>query len=428
MPVRYCHLNLNIIICLILFFPLTDGKSNESIEPTKSTDYFVEKHSLPNDSLFSKQWGLYNANADGADIQMLDAWEIEPGDPDVIVAIIDMGFDVNHQDLQQNIWQNPGEIQNNGIDDDQNGYVDDIIGWDFVNQAEGYDDEDCDWKDEDNDPTTSKTSHGNEVLGVVGATTNNSLGIAGMTGQCKIMLLRAGFINIEGNPVLSGTHIAKAVIYATDNGASVINISSGSNRYSNTYRNVLQYAIDHGVVIVCSAGNEGSDAPVYPAAYDLEGIISVGASTENDKLARFSNYGDWVDVSAPGQHIVTTLLNDRYGQIQGTSFAAPMVSGIAALLVSKYPDWTPAQIRNQIMATVDVSEDLKDANVTSGRVNAFKALSVSAFDETAENAEENTVIEAAPVPASNDDGGGGCFILSADEAYSSVIHMEGVFR
>ncbi len=127
MIIKYCHLNLNIILCLILLFPLTDGKSNEIIGSTKSTDYFVEKHSLPNDSLFSQQWGLHNEN--GADIQMLEAWEIEPGDPDVIMAIIDMGFDANHQDLQQNIWQNPGEIQNNGIDDDQNGYVDDIIGY-----------------------------------------------------------------------------------------------------------------------------------------------------------------------------------------------------------------------------------------------------------------------------------------------------------
>jgi subtilisin family serine protease len=354
---------------------------------------------------------------------MLEAWDIEPGDPNVIVAIIDMGFDVTHSDLQNNIWKNPGEIPDNGIDDDQNGYIDDIIGWDFVNQSEGYDDGNSDFQDEDNDPTMAQSSHGNEVFGVLGATTNNSIGIAGVTGRCKMMLIRAGYLNTEGKAVLSGASISKGIIYATDNGAHVINISSGSNKYSNSYHDVLKYAIDHGVVIVCSAGNEGSNSPVYPAAYDLDGLISVGATTDEDKPAQFSNWGEWVDISAPGQHIVSTMNNDRYGQIHGTSFAAPIVAGIAALLVSHYPDWTPAQIKAQIMATADVLESLKDTNATSGRVNAYRALLSSEMDDATDTGSNNNTTgnTAQPEPAvssGDDGGGGGCFLSLTRETWS----------
>ncbi|MBA4368299.1 MAG: hypothetical protein C0403_11770 [Desulfobacterium sp.] len=391
----------------------------------------VISQEAPNDSLFSQQWGLNNLNSREADINMLEAWDIEPGDPNVIVAIIDMGFDVTHSDLQNNIWKNPGEIQENGIDDDQNGYIDDIIGWDFVNQSEGYDDGNSDFQDEDNDPTMAQSSHGNEVFGVLGATTNNSIGIAGVTGRCKMMLIRAGYLNTEGKAVLSGASISKGIIYATDNGAHVINISSGSNKYSNSYHDVLQYAIDRGVVIICSAGNDGSNSPVYPAAYDLAGLISVGATTDEDKPAKFSNWGDWVDVSAPGQHIISTMNNDRYGQIHGTSFAAPIVAGIAALLVSHYPDWTPAQIQAQIMATVDVLDSLKDSNATSGRVNAYRALLSSETDGATDTGGNNNTTgntaQPEPVVSSNDDGGGGgCFLSVTQESLSDCIHLKGV--
>jgi subtilisin family serine protease len=388
----------------------------------------VISQEAPNDSLFSQQWGLNNLNTSEADINMLEAWDIEPGDPNVIVAVIDMGFDVTHSDLQNNIWKNPGEIPENGIDDDQNGYIDDIIGWDFVNQSEGYDDGSSDFKDEDNDPTMAQSSHGNEVIGVLGATTNNSIGIAGVTGRCKMMLIRAGYLNKEGKAVLSGASISKGIIYATDNGAHVINISSGSNKYSNSYHDVLKYAIDHGVVIVCSAGNEGSNSPVYPAAYDLDGLISVGATTDEDKPALFSNRGDWVDVSAPGQHIVSTMNNDRYGQIHGTSFASPIVAGIAALLVSHYPDWTPTQIQARIMATVDVRESLKDANATSGRVNAYRALLNSEMDSGTDTGSNNNTtgntVQPEPVVPSSDDGGGGggCFLSVTQESLSDCIY------
>ncbi len=382
---------------------LSDMDIVETCEP----NYISQSQDAPNDVYFDRQWGLDNPVYEGSDLHMTMAWEVESGDPDVVIAIIDMGFDMTHEDLQENLWHNPGEIPDNGIDDDQNGYVDDVVGWDFVNQTKGIDDPDCDWRYEDNDPTAMLTSHGNRVWGVLGATKGNEIGIAGVAGKCKIMLIRAGYYNEDGSPVLSSSQIAKGLIYAADNGARVINISSGSTRYSSSYKAALSYAIDKGALIVCSAGNEGENAPCYPSSYNLTGILSVGASTLNDTRADFSNYGDWVDVSAPGQYILTTLLDDQYGETQGTSFAAPMVAGVAALLFSRYPNWTPAEVKDRIMNTVDICDGLEEANLTSGRVNAYRALTDASGDDLPR--QEYSVAEAA---SASDDLGQemGCFI------------------
>ncbi len=378
----------------------------EKCEP----NYVTQTQDLPNDRFFTNQWGLMNPDNEGSDIQITRAWEVESGSPDVIIAIIDMGFDYSHEDLQENLWHNPGEVPDNGRDDDNNGYIDDIVGWDFVHQSQGMDDPDCDFRNEDNDPTSKLSSHGNRVWGVLAATMDNDIGIAGVAGHCKIMLIRAGFHNTDGVAVLSSSHIAKGVIYAADNGARIINISSGSSRYSESYRAALQYAINKGVLIVASAGNEGVETPCYPAAYNLAGILSVGASTRADHMADFSNYGDWVDVSAPGQQIMTTLLNDGYGSTQGTSFAAPMVSGVAGLLISRNLSWTPAKVQDRIMNTVDTCQGLSGATITSCRVNAYRALTDAPVDGLSWVSEENG---PAAISAGTDaGGGGGCFIAS----------------
>lgn len=385
------------------------------IVQTCEADHTDDIQSLPNDEYFYAQWSLDNNDeyygAANADLHMLEAWRIETGREDIVVAIIDMGFDVTHEDLQHNIWTNPDEIPNNGIDDDENGYVDDIIGWDFVNQTSGKDGEEYDWKDEDNDPTIKKSSHGNSVLGLIGATANNNIGIAGVARNCKMMLIRAGFFKTDGTQSLSSLYIIKGLIYAADNGARVINISSGSYRYSQSYKDALQYAVDKGAIVVCSAGNSGSDTPVYPAAYDIAGLISVGSSSRYDGMCSFSNYGNWVDVSAPGEYLMTTLLENSYGKVKGTSFSAPLVTGIAALIVSKYPEMTPANVQDVIMNSVDVSNDLKDANLTSGRVNAYKALSEPSIDHYYDSAayEGTTTIGSYEQNSSADNG---CFVLS----------------
>lgn len=411
---------------------LSEHEIVEKCEP----NYFTNTQDVPNDSLFDRQWSLDNPDYVNSDLHILEAWDIEPGSPDIIVAVIDMGFDITHEDLQESIWNNSDEIPGNGTDDDGNGYVDDIVGWDFVNQTNGLNSNDCDWQDEDNDPTTLKSSHGNRVLGLIGATTGNGIGIAGIASNCKTMLIRAGFYNAEGYQVLSTSAIIKGIIYAADNGARVINISSGSNRYSSSYKSALEYATNNGVLVVCSAGNEGSSSACYPAAYDIPGLISVGASTTRDGKCSFSNYGNWVDVSAPGQYIVTTLLNDSYGETQGTSFAAPMVSGIAALIFSKYPDWTSAQVHDQIMNTVDVCDSLSGANITSGRVNAYRAISNVQEADTASDREQNDtgVGETSDTSAGSDasDGGGGCFIVTTSDnsrtgIQLTVIMIIGIF-
>ncbi len=350
-------------------------------------NYITNVHALPDDDLFSQQWSLHTESSDNH-LHMDKAWDIEAGDPDVIVAVIDIGFDVTHEDLQDNIWQNAYEIPDNGFDDDGNGYTDDIIGWDFINKPSI--DSVSDMVDEDNDPSANASTHGNRVFGVLGASMNNGIGIAGIAGNCKIMLIRAGYLNENGNPVLSVSSINKGIIYAVDNGAKVINLSAGGTSYSSSFKSAVEYALENGVVVVCSAGNDGTTDPHYPAAFDLAGLISVGASTEDDESCSFSSYGDWVDVAAPGDEILSTLFNDKYGITQGTSFSAPMVAGVAALLVSKFPDWTPAQIQDRIMNTVDVSESLSGANISSGRVNAYRALHTELDGASAELSESSS--------------------------------------
>lgn len=403
----------------------------EKCEP----NYFTNTQDVPSDRLFNRQWSLDNPDQVNSDISILEAWDIESGSPDVIVAVIDMGFDMNHEDLQENMWNNPGEIPDNGIDDDYNGYVDDTIGWDFVNQASGLVDDDCDWRNEDNDPTSLKSSHGNRVLGVIGATTDNGIGIAGIAANCQMMLIRAGFYNTEGIQVLSTSAIIKGIIYAVENGARIINISSGSPNYSSSYKSALEYATNNGVLVVCSAGNDASNAPCYPAAYDIPGLLSVGASNVLDAKCSFSNYGSWVDVSAPGQHIMSTLLNDSYGETQGTSFSTPIVAGVAALIFSQHPDWTPAQVQDQIMNTVDTIESLSGINITSGRVNAYRALtSIHEADDASDREQTDTDNEAVNTnPAAGSSSGGGCFIASTDSTTPSfagqlaAIMIAGLF-
>ncbi len=380
----------------------------ETCEP----NYISEIYSLPNDEFFSEQWGLYNNGSSGgldnADLHMEEAWTVETGDPHVIVAIIDMGFDMSHEDLHENIWNNPGEIPNNGKDDDSNGYIDDIVGWDFVNQAQGLEGEEYDWKDEDNDPTAKRSSHGNAAFGLIAAATNNGLGVAGVAGKSKVMLLRTGYFKPDRTQVLNSVYIIKSLIYAADNGARVVNINAGSSNYSQSYKDALQYAIKKGAIIVCAAGNLGTNELVYPAAYDLAGLLSVGSSTKNDGLSKFSSYGSWVDVSAPGERLVTTLLDNRYGIVTGTSFSSPLVAGVAALIISKSSLLIPSEVKDIIMNTVDIKDGLTGANITSGRVNAFKALSNPPDDYWDSNSSETG--DNSPYREGGDENTMGCFI------------------
>ncbi|MEA3417071.1 MAG: S8 family peptidase [Thermodesulfobacteriota bacterium] len=343
-------------------------------------NYLIPLKTIPNDLDFSRQWSLHNigqtGGTDDADIDALEAWDIEHGKPEVIIAVIDTGVDYTHEDLAANIWQNTGEIPDNGIDDEGNGYIDDVIGWDFVDSFGGAADED--FLTPDNDPM-DRHGHGTHVAGIAGAVANNSVGIVGVAWNCKIMPVRAGYKTSSGDGVLESDDAAQAIIYSAENGAKVINLSWGDYQKSNLIEEAMTYATNHGTLVCAAAGNENSNSLIYPAASENTAVLAIGATDSHDLKASFSNYGAWawVDVSAPGVNIYSTFLNNAYRQMSGTSMAAPHVAGVAALLFSYFPDISPIEAKTRIMRSVDVLADLSEKNSVSGRINVYSALTAS---------------------------------------------------
>ena len=260
-------------------------------------NYLVHSQTLPDDAYFSRQWGLHNTGqtvsgfrgTPGADMDAPSAWDITTGSSGVVVAVVDTGCDLYHPDLAANIWQNPGEIPANGVDDDGNGYIDDIQGWDFA--------------DADNVPQDA-TGHGSHVAGIIAAAGNNDLGIAGVAWGVRIMPLR--FMNAFNEGSIADA--IEAIEYALAKGVKIINCSWGAAGYSLALRNVMA---DANALFICAAGNNGGDAdlyPFYPASFSEEQIISVAASNQDDQLAWFSNYGTVsVDVAAPGNGIYSLI-------------------------------------------------------------------------------------------------------------------------
>jgi subtilisin family serine protease len=255
---------------------------------------------IPNDTFFSELWGLDNTgqNVNGspgtsdADIDAPEAWDITTGNSNVVVAVIDSGVDYNHPDLSNNMWRNPGEIAGNGLDDDDNGKIDDVRGWDFV--------------DEDNDPIDSD-DHGTHVAGSIAAVGNNGTGITGVVWTAQIMPLR--FLDAFGSGSVADA--IEAIDYAIDRGAKIINASYGSYTFSMAEREAIARARDAGILFVAAAGNDNwnNDSAIkhYPSSYDLNNIIAVAASDQDDNLAPFSNYGATsVDLAAPGTIILST--------------------------------------------------------------------------------------------------------------------------
>ncbi|MBN1465644.1 S8 family serine peptidase [candidate division KSB1 bacterium] len=329
-------------------------------------NYLHRITATPNDPFISQQFYL-------AQIQAYEAWDYSKGARDVIIAIIDTGVDYNHADLAANIWNNDDEVID-GVDNDGNGYVDDIRGYDFVDNvgavAPGEDGD-----DEDNDPMDFH-GHGTSVAGLASAVTNNATGIAGVGWGCAIMPIRAGYQGSDGNGYLPSTAIIKSIYYAADNGADIINASFGGIPDDFAQRDVFRYAYMSGIVIVKAAGNNSSNIPETPGKEDW--ILSVASVTSSDQRCSFSNYGPWVKISAPGTGIYTTSRNNRYSALQGTSVAAPMVAGVAGLVKAAHPEWSAAQV---MMHIVDTAENIDAMNPgyegelgKEGRLNALDAL------------------------------------------------------
>jgi subtilisin family serine protease len=330
----------------------------------------------PNDPYYSRQWGLSKIGAAGG-------WDAQVGKPEVVIAVVDTGVDYNHPDLASNIWCNSDEIAGNGIDDDSNGYVDDVRGWDFVSVPPSWVAFGEDAGPEDNDPMDF-VGHGTHVSGIAAGRSNNSLGTAGMAWNSKIMPVRAGYASYDGWGYLEYFDAGRAIIYAADNGADVINMSWGGLDDSSFVSDAINYAYSKGCVLVAAAGNVSSSYAgwsFYPAAYPP--VVAVSATDNDDMLSIwswsvFSNFGGFVDVCAPGTDVLSTLPGATYGSYSGTSMAAPFVSGLAALVKARYPSFDNAQIIERIKSTADnvdgANPDFLCGQMGAGRVNAHKSL------------------------------------------------------
>ena len=327
---------------------------NDPIVEYAQPNYINHTCSKLNDFFYPDQWALEK-------IKIPEAWEIEKGSEDITVAVIDTGVDYNHEDLKSRIWINKGEIPNNGIDDDENGYTDDVRGWNFFDSPD--DRQNFDHIGGNNDPM-DENGHGTNVSGIIAAIPNNSIGVAGITWGCKIMPLKVG------NKFFEDDDLASAIVYAVENGARIINMSWGGDEQSYIIRDVIKYAYNRDCVLVGAIGNDNQAKVIYPAAY--KNVISVGATDSQDKKSSFSNYGAGIDIVAPGTRIFSTVPNNSYSDWSGTSMATPVVSGVVALILSKRPGLTNAEVDQILRASSDpIDEPLFDG---VGRINAYRAL------------------------------------------------------
>ncbi len=343
----------------------------------------------PNDADWSKQWDMKNTGqldkpeagqegTAGADINVTPVWgQGYVGDRRMVVAIIDTGIDYTHPDLAANIYTNPNEVAGNGVDDDNNGIVDDVHGASFVQGSgtgNGMDDH----------------NHGTHCAGTIGAVGNDGNGIAGVNWE--VSMLPVKFLSASGSGSLEGA--INAVKYATKMGAKVMSNSWGGGGFSEALRDAIQESADAGALFIAAAGNDGSDndgSPTYPANYAVSNVISVAATDNKDVIASFSNWGKrTVHVSAPGKNILSTV-RGGYATYSGTSMATPHVSGIAALIWAANPNWSAAEVKTRLINTSSPVQGLKKKSLSRGRVNAFNALQniVAPNDDPAESAWKN---------------------------------------
>ncbi len=324
-------------------------------------DYIVHAAStIPNDPKSNLLWGLHQ-NSD-IDIDAPEAWDLNTGSSNVIVAVIDSGVDYNHVDLADNMWTNPGEIPGNNIDDDANGWVDDVHGIDTVNN--------------DGDPYDDN-SHGTHCAGTIGAKGNNGIGVVGVNWNVSIMALK--FLNASNSGYTSDA--ITCVDYASSKGAHLTSNSWGGGGLSLALKDSIENA---DLIFVAAAGNDSLNNndlnPHYPSSLTSPQIISVLSTDIGDNISSFSNYGPTsVDVGAPGSGIYSTIPGNNYGYKSGTSMATPHVAGLAALIMAHEPGLinNTAAVKSRILNGVDVLSSLSGKCVTGGRINAFTSLSSS---------------------------------------------------
>ncbi|MBY0315685.1 MAG: S8 family serine peptidase [Bdellovibrionales bacterium] len=364
------------------------GGSTASGDPAIPTN-FVETTGPDKDS--TKQWGM-------TDIGLTEAWNTggTQGSAEIVVAVIDTGIDYTHEDLAKNIWRNPGETgtdgsgkdkATNGVDDDNNGYIDDVVGWDFAkNDSKPY------------DTKGANPGHGTHCAGNIGAAVNNGKGIVGIAPNVKMMALR--FLTEKGEGDIAGA--LKAIKYGADNGARILSNSWGSEgdgtgdgqndeedaAASKALQDVISYAKDKGVLFIAAAGNgkapfgigydnDTDKKPAFPASYDVENIVSVAALNSQDRLGQFSNWGKrTVDIGAPGVGVYSTVPGNKYMNMDGTSMACPHVAGAAALYWSKHPNATWLDVKNALIQSAKPISALNNKSVSGGKLDLRKLMSM----------------------------------------------------
>jgi subtilisin family serine protease len=349
---------------------LKSEKGVETAEP--NAIYHAFDDGIPNDPDFVKTWALNNTGqkspleqeattgVPGADIHILPMWKDGiRGSRDILVAVIDTGIDSEHPDLKDNIYTNPGEIAGDGKDNDENGFVDDIHGWNFAAKSNN---------------SVDDNGHGTHCAGTIGGVGNNGVGVAGVNWEVTLLPLK--FLSASGSGTLKDA--VEAINYARMMKVKVMSNSWGGGAFSETLLKAIEDARDAGILFVAAAGNDSAnnDAnPTYPASYDVLNVIAVAATDNRDMLAKFSNFGSRsVHVAAPGAGIYSTYKNGTYKTLSGTSMAAPHVAGLSALLLSTHPEWNFSEIKNRIIKSCDVIPTLGGKVVSMGRINALNAL------------------------------------------------------
>lgn len=358
----------------------------------------------PNDPAVGSQWHISKTDCYGA-------WDLVRGDTTthIIIGIDDTGVYYNHPDLQGNMWINgPEDLNGNGIfdtsdingqDEDGNGYPDDVVGWDF---GMG-----------DNNPNENSPTHGTHVAGCASETTDNLIAGAGPGFNAKIMALK--ITNAYGQL----THGYPAMIYAIDNGVDIINCSWGNYYYNPSYQNIINYVYNNGGLVVAATGNDNTSSVGYPAGYNY--VLSVSSTDQDDEKSYFSNYGSWVDVSAPGESIYSTWAQSSYSYLQGTSMSSPIVAGIAALIRAQNPYYSPERLTNIIKNTADNIDSLNpgyEGLLGTGRVNAYSAVGASNYP--------NFQLIGSTETLTNDVDGDG--IINPGESVDIVIELQNLWQ
>lgn len=352
-------------------------------------NYEVTINNIPKDKLWLSQWALSNVGQDsprgsqgeiGSDLGALKAWQITKGSKEIVVGVIDTGIDYNHKDLKENMWINEAEKNGiKGVDDDNNGYTDDIYGWDFItaNRDKMYH-----GRPGDPDPIDDN-NHGTHCAGIIGAKPNNFEGVAGINWNVSLMALK--FLDANGSG--SSKDAFNAIVYGADNGAHILSNSWGGGESSRLVKEAIEYAKKKGVIFIAAAGNDGKnndEKASFPAGYDVDTVLSVAASDNKDRLASFSNYGPLkVHVAAPGVDIMSSIVSglkgnngEMYASFSGTSMATPYAAGVAALILANDPSLigNPLELKRVLMDSVDIKPSMNGRVMSGGRINAFRAL------------------------------------------------------